>query len=89
MTDIRSFYADVAACSNLRWDEAEGRYVIAIPEKANIAADTIGRHAQGAARDKIALIYEHEDGCVEELSFADLDTRANRLAVALRRLGVG
>lgn len=88
MTDIRSLYADVAACSNLRWDEAEGRYVIAVPEKANIAADTIGRHAQGPARDKIALIYEHEDGQVEHLTFADLDAQANRLAASLRRLGV-
>ena len=76
------------ACSNLKWSDAEARYVIDIPEMANIAADTIGRHAHGANSNKAALIYEHDDGRIETYTFAEIDDRANRLAVALRAMGV-
>lgn len=88
MTDSNPYFADVAACSNLAWDEGQSRHAIRIPEHANIAADTIGRHAQGPNRDKAALIHEHLDGRLETLSFAEIDARANRLAVALRGMGV-
>lgn len=88
MTETSPYFADVAACSNLSWDAGERRYVIDIPDHANIAADTIGRHAAGPNRDKAALIYEHEDGRIETLTFAEIDAQASRLAVALRGMGV-
>lgn len=89
MKNTSPYFDKVAdACANLVWDDAEARYVIEIPEKANIAADTIGRHAQGANRDKAALIYEHDDGRIDTYTFAEIDDQANRLAVTLRAMGV-
>jgi len=88
MTDINAYYGDVAACSNLTWDADQSRYVIDIPDNANIAADTIGRHAEGPNRDKLALIFEHDDGQIEKFTFAEINNQANRLAVALREMGV-
>lgn len=89
MTDNSPYFSYVAdACSNLVWDDAEARYVIDIPEHANIAADTIGRHASGPNRDKAALIFEHDDGRIDTYSFADINDQANRLSMSLRAMGV-
>lgn len=66
-----------------------GRYEIVIPEMANIAADTVARHARGPGADKMALIYEAEEGNVIRMSYAELDMAADRLASGLAGLGVG
>lgn len=67
---------------------ADGRPRIVIPEYANIAADSVGRHAEGARADAAALIYEAEDGSQERYSFAALDRLASVFAAGLRSLGV-
>ena len=56
-----------------RWD---------IPERYNIAVDTIDRHA-AARPDDLALIFEDEAGTVERHSFDDLRRASNRLANVL------
>jgi acetyl-CoA synthetase len=59
----------------------------AVPRQFNIAEVCCGRWA----RDKpkaVAIRYEHEDGRVSTHSYADLQGDANRLACALKRLGV-
>lgn len=88
MTEPYSYFAEVAACSNLSWDSGQARYVIDKPRMANIAADTIGRRANGPNRDKTALIFEHDDGQIQRFTFAEINEQANRLAVALRGMGV-
>jgi len=88
MTDTNCYFADVAKCSNLTWNTEQSRYAIDVPEKANIAADTVGRHAAGPNRDKLALIFEHDDGRLEEYTFGEINDQANRLAVSLRNMGV-
>ncbi|MBW3098311.1 acyl-CoA synthetase [Pseudohoeflea coraliihabitans] len=88
MSNDCAYFADVAAASNLAWNAEQSRYVIDIPENANIAADTVGRHARGDRAGKTALIYEHDDGRLEHFTFAEIDDQASRLAVALRGLGV-
>ncbi|MGI9477570.1 MAG: acyl-CoA synthetase [Hyphomicrobiaceae bacterium] len=73
---------------NLRMAEG-GRYDIVIPEKANIAADTVGKHAQTDHADATALVFEDDNGVVTSMSFAELDYAANRLASGLSSLGIG
>ncbi len=75
--------------AGLAWDEQSSSFRIRIPQKANIAADTVGRHAQGAKRNSTALIFENLEGQVSQWTFAEVDEQANRLAAALRRRGLG
>jgi len=67
----------------------DGRYSIVTPAIANIAADTVGRHAAGPDARKPALLYEDENGAVQSLTYEALDAAASRLATGLRRLGIG
>ncbi len=53
--------------------------------RLNIAANCLDRHR---AVTRPAIIAEREDGAVREMGFAELLAGANRLANALRRMGV-
>lgn len=55
--------------------------------KINIAHNCVDKHAH-ATPDKIALIWEGEDGAVHTLSYRELYKEINRLANALRHLGI-
>ncbi len=70
------------------WDEARASLRIAIPENANIAADTVGRHAKGPKRDHTALIFEDSEGGLQRWTFGEVDAQATRLAAALQRRGI-
>ena len=61
---------------------------ISIPDKANIAQDTIGRYATGPKAQSVALIYEDDAGGLTSYTFAELDALACKFAVALAGLGV-
>lgn len=67
---------------------ADGGWRIPIPPYANIAADTVARHAAGRRADHPALIFEEDDGALRRWSFAQLDREASSFASGLRRLGV-
>lgn len=82
-------YSPLVGKTNLYYDEQEARLKIRIPERANIAADTVGRFARGARAGHPALIFEEEDGTLKRYSFAELDTLSDQLARGLRALGVG
>ena len=88
MTIDESVFAPVAARTNLYRDEARQAWRIRIPERANIALDTVGAYARGPHRDHPALVFEDEDATVRRYSFADLDALSNRLAKGLQALGV-
>ncbi len=66
-----------------------GQWRIVIPPRANIHADTVGRHAAGSAAERLALLHEAEDGTVVTLTYAALDRRARAFAAGLAALGVG
>lgn len=68
--------------------DAEGRYRIPIPAYANIAADTVAKHAAGARASHPALIFEADDGTLRQWTFAELDRAASAFASGLTRLGV-
>ncbi|MBI1775204.1 MAG: acyl-CoA synthetase [Proteobacteria bacterium] len=59
-----------------------------IPERYNIAVDVCDRHAL-VDPSRLALIYEDADGSSQRYSFGDMTRSSNRLANALRALGIG
>ena len=69
--------------------EPAGGYRIVIPQRCNIAADTVGRWANSPRRDHPAMRFERADGSVHSWTFAEVDEQATRLAAYLAGLGVG
>ncbi len=59
-----------------------------LPGKLNIAWNCLERHADGEARDHLAIIWEGEDGAVRTFTFGELERETNRLANSLRGLGL-
>jgi acetyl-CoA synthetase len=54
--------------------------------KLNIAWNCLDRHANGAARDRQAVVWEGEDGGIRTLTFTELRHETDRLSNALRGL---
>ena len=57
--------------------------------RLNLSSNCVDRHATGARRDKLALIWEGEPGEVRTLTFAQLLDEVSRFANALKAVGVG
>lgn len=57
--------------------------------RVNVAHLTAHRHASGPAADRLAVIYEGDEGERRTLTFAELDTEVRRFAANLAALGVG
>src|ERR1044071_1131087 len=57
--------------------------------KLNLSYNCVDRHAKGARRDKIAILFEGEPGDVRTLTYGELYYEVNRLASTLKSLGVG
>ncbi|MEO5733410.1 MAG: AMP-binding protein [Rubrivivax sp.] len=76
---------------NLQPDPAgtPGAVRIVLPLQANMAADTVGRWADGPRRDHAAMVFEQADGTLQTASFAAVDDEATRLAQHLRSRGIG
>jgi acetyl-CoA synthetase len=58
-----------------------------VPPRFNIAEQCCARWARQTPH-AIAVTYEHEDGSRAQFTYADLQQSANRLALALQRLGI-
>ena len=56
--------------------------------KLNLSHNCVDRHALGARRDKVALIWESEPGEVRKLTFAELHEQVQRFANVLKGLGI-
>lgn len=84
-----SFDPALLAGLNIESDPASGAFRIVIPEKANIAADTIGRHAVGARSGHPAIVFETVDGGMTSLTYGEVDAAAGRLATWLADAGIG
>jgi acetyl-CoA synthetase len=67
--------------------EVTGPYEIVIPERTNIATDTVGKYAKQFP-DRLALVFEEADLTVRTWTFAELERVAGNLALALKELGV-
>ena len=62
-------------------------YEILIPERCNIARNTVERHAREHP-ENTALIFEREDLSIRTWTFAKLERDASRLAHGLKELGI-
>lgn len=56
--------------------------------KYNIVHDAVDRHAKSERKNKIAYIFEGEPGDVNKITYGDLYVKVNKLANALKKLGV-
>lgn len=56
--------------------------------KINIVANALDRHMDTAHKNKVAYIWEGEDGEVKKLTYRDLYIETNKFANALKSLGV-
>jgi acetyl-CoA synthetase len=56
--------------------------------KLNLSHNCVDRHAKGARRDKVALLWEGEPGEVRKLTYGDLHAQVQRFANVLKGLGV-
>ena len=59
-----------------------------IGAKYNIVNDAIDKHIKSWRKNKVAFIFEGEPGDVQKLTYNDLGIEINRLANALKKLGV-
>lgn len=66
----------------------DGRWSIPLRARANIAADTVGRHAAGPRADHPALVHEEADGSIRVWTFRQFDQLARKLADSLTALGL-
>jgi acetyl-CoA synthetase len=67
------------------YEEARAAHRWDVPERYNIAADVCDRHP----RDKLAMVHEHHDGTVREVTWGELQDTSNRFANVLTAHGVG
>jgi acetyl-CoA synthetase len=56
--------------------------------KLNLSHNCVDRHASGARKDKVALLWEGEPGEVRRLTFGELHIEVQRFANVLKSLGV-
>ena len=66
------------------FDTLRRQFAWRIPARFNIGADTVDRQAPST----LAMIVEHADGSVEQRDFRRFARDSNRLAQALRGLGI-
>jgi len=57
--------------------------------KLNLTDNVLDRHARGKNKNKVALIWEGEDGEVRKFTYLELYREVNRFANALKSFGVG
>ncbi|HEV7370495.1 acyl-CoA synthetase [Arenibaculum sp.] len=68
------------------YDELTRRFAWRVPGRYNIGVDACDRHA--ADPDRVALVFEGEDGAVRKYTFLELMRLSNRLANVLDAQGV-
>lgn len=56
--------------------------------KCNIVQNALDRHQKTATKNKIAIIAENEKGEKKTLTYGDLYTAVNKLALGLKKLGI-
>jgi acetyl-CoA synthetase len=70
----------------LEWNLPEAKWYVG--GKLNLCYNAVDRHATGARKDKIALLWEGEPGEVRSLTYADLLGEVQRVANVLKKFGI-
>jgi acetyl-CoA synthetase len=92
--DPEAFWAEAAA--ELDWFAPWTQVLsgdIAHPQwftggKLNLSHNCVDRHAAGARRDKVALLWEGEPGEIRKLTYGELHQQVQRFANVLKGLGI-
>ena len=71
----------------LEWDRPWVNWFVGA--KYNIVHDALDRHIRTWRRNKVAYIFEDEPGDVKKLTYRDLNVAVNKLANALKGIGIG
>ncbi len=75
-----------------RWSEVQSGDISHaqwfVDGKLNLSHNCVDRHAQGARRDKVALLWEGEPGEVRRITYGELHEQVQRFANALKSLGI-
>ncbi|HEX8713369.1 MAG TPA: acetate--CoA ligase [Terracidiphilus sp.] len=70
----------------LEWDLPWARWFVG--GTTNLCYNCVDRHALGERRDKTALIWEGEPGEIRRLTYAELHAEVQKVASALKELGI-
>ncbi|CAB3396057.1 acyl-CoA synthetase [Kyrpidia spormannii] len=85
-----SYYRDdfwaTTSAHPMSYEEIDRKFVWDVPERFNIGQEVCTRHA--SKRGQLALVYDRGDGHHEKWTFWEMEQTSNRLANALRGLGV-
>ncbi|HEX2918958.1 MAG TPA: acetate--CoA ligase [Edaphobacter sp.] len=92
--DPEAFWAEVAEDLHwfkkwdkvLDWDLPWAKWFVG--GQINLSYNCVDRHALGARRDKAALIWEGEPGEVRRLTYGELHVEVQKVANALKSLGI-
>jgi acetyl-CoA synthetase len=70
----------------LKWEPPYAKWFVG--GKINACHNCVDRHASGARKDKVAILWEGEPGDVRKITYAELKDEVSRTANALKALGV-
>jgi acetyl-CoA synthetase len=92
--DPEGFWAEIAQelhwykpwTKVLEWDLPWAKWFVG--GKMNLCFNCVDRHALGERRDKTALIWEGEPGEIRRMSYAELLAEVQKMASALKQLGI-
>jgi acetyl-CoA synthetase len=70
----------------VEWDAPWVKWFVGA--KYNIVHDALDRHVKSWRKNKVAFIFEGEPGDIKKLTYNDLYIEVNKLANALKKLGV-
>ncbi|KYK27565.1 acetyl-coenzyme A synthetase [Thermoplasmatales archaeon SG8-52-1] len=70
----------------VEWDPPSVKWFIGA--KYNIVHDALDKHVKSWRKNKVAFIFEGEPGDVQKLTYNDLYIEVNKLACALKKIGV-
>jgi acetyl-CoA synthetase len=82
--DPEGFWAEAAR--ELHWFKPWSRWFVG--GKINLCYNCVDRHALGERSDKKALIWEGEPGEIRTLTYAELHAEVQKVASALKELGI-
>jgi len=70
----------------LEWNEPYAKWFVGA--KYNIVHDALDKHLKTYRKNKVAFIFEGEPGDVRKLTYRDLSVEVNKLANALKSIGI-